>query len=252
MEASLSAPVRLLHITDVHVTPVCEQDTSWQQEQMNMRTVTFWKEGGEPAYTPEEFLEQALELAESLDAVPVLTGDVIDLHIPGSVAWLQNFLRTKKVLFTPGGHEYQKQFVRVMEEPDDYGRKMLEQFKTEFPEINTIFESHIIGGVNVILANNAMDFYPAEAVEKFAAELEKEYPIVLFSHDPLNDKLLCMKTAYHPAVSHRLFDELVPDPKVLTSFTGHHHKSREYMLGGKTHYVTGGLFGGVCRLIEIR
>ena len=55
LEASLSAPVRLLHITDVHVTPVCEQDTSWQQEQMKMRTVTFWKEGGEPAYTPEEF-----------------------------------------------------------------------------------------------------------------------------------------------------------------------------------------------------
>ena len=106
-----------------------------------------------------------------------------------------------------------------------------------------------------------MDFYPAEAVEKFAAELEKDYPIVLFSHDPLNDKLLCMKTAYHPAVnltdeeyavSHRLFDELVQNPKVLTSFTGHHHKSREYTLGGKTHYVTGGLFGGVCRLIEIR
>lgn len=261
LKAGLAEPVRLLHITDVHVTLVCEEDTPWQQDQMQKRTVGFWKEGGEPKSTPEEFLEQALELAESVGAVPVISGDVIDLHTPGNVKWLQKLLENKKILFTPGGHEYQKQFVRVMEEPDNYGRNMLEQFKTEFPEIDTIFESHIIGGVNVILANNAMDFYPQEAVERFAAELEKDDPIVLFSHDPLDDKRLIVKTAYHPAVnlteeeyavSHRLFDELVCDPKVLSSFTGHDHESREYTICGKTHYVTDGLFRGVCRLIEIR
>lgn len=261
LTAGLAEPVRLLHITDVHVTRVCEQDSPWQQEQMRKRTVGFWEEGGKPEYTPEEFLEQALKLAEEVGAVPVISGDVIDLHTPGNLEWLQQFLRDHPVLFTPGGHEYQKQFVRVMEEPDNYGRKMLEQFKTEFPEINTIFESHIIGGVNVILANNAMDFYPLEAVEWFAVELERDYPIVLFSHDPLDDKRLIVKTAYHPAVnlteeeyavSHRVFDELVCDPKVLSSFTGHDHESREYVIGGKTHYVTDGLFRGVCRLIEIR
>ena len=45
LEAGLSAPVRLLHITDVHVTPVCEQDTPWQQEQMKLppekRTIRY-------------------------------------------------------------------------------------------------------------------------------------------------------------------------------------------------------------------
>ena len=57
LTAGLAEPVRLLHITDVHVTRVCEQDSPWQQEQMRKRTVGFWEEGGKPEYTPEEFLE---------------------------------------------------------------------------------------------------------------------------------------------------------------------------------------------------
>ena len=95
LKAGLAEPVRLLHITDVHVTLVCEEDTPWQQDQMQKRTVSFWKEGGEPKSTPEEFLEQALELAESVGAVPVISGDVIDLHTPGNVKWLQKLLENK-------------------------------------------------------------------------------------------------------------------------------------------------------------
>ncbi|MBQ9769476.1 MAG: metallophosphoesterase, partial [Clostridia bacterium] len=160
-----------------------------------------------------------------------------------------------------GGHEHQKVCVRTMEEEYPYFKIMREKIKDNFRRFDIDFESRIIGGVNVITANNGLDYYNAYTVNRFEEELEKGYPVVVFSHDPVDDPLLGLTEPYHPNVklstedyltSNRMLQKLLHDPRVKATFAGHWHRAEESVIHGKTHYVTDGLFKGKCRLIEIR
>ena len=256
LNVGLKKPVRLIHITEVS-----PKDEPWQQELMRERTEVFVKEGKYPENTPEEYFREAISLAKELDATLVVTGDVYDVYTSGNLAKFKEIISGEDMMFTPGGHEYQKQIVRTLEEPDGYGAMMEKKLKKDISEFDIDFEARVIGGVNVITANNALDYFPKCTVNKFEETLKNGLPTVVFFHDPLDDKLLNKTEAYHENVkitkeeylfSHRMLDTLKLSSQVITTFSGHHHTSREYLCDDKIHYVTGGLFKGVCRLIEIK
>lgn len=260
LNLGLEKPVKLLHVTDVHICEVSPLDEPWQQELMKERIGVFEREGNFPEKTPEEFFKESIALAKELGATLVVTGDVYDIHTKGNLKKFKDLIKHEDMMFSPGGHEYQYQIVRTLEEPDGYGAKMEAQLKEELPEFDLDFEVRQLGGVNVITANNALDYYPAYTVNRFEETLENGLPTIVFSHDPLDDKLLNKTEAYHEnvkitkeeyAVSHRMLTALKTNPQVVTTFTGHNHITREYEIEGKKHYLTGGLFKGVCRLIEI-
>ncbi len=260
LNVGLQSPVKLLHITDVHLTEISELDTEWQREQMAWRKELFVRQGGNPPLSTNEYFKEAMDLADELGATLVLTGDVFDLYTKGNVKYFRETVKGRNIMYSPGGHEYQKQYVPTMEEPDGYGKMMHEVLKKDIPEFDLDFESRIIGGVNVITANNGLDYYNEYTVKRFEEELERGYPIIVFSHDPLTDRRMLSTTKYHPnveltdeefAISHRMMDAIFHDDRVITSFTGHNHKTAEYEIDGKLHYVTDGLFRGICRLIEI-
>ena len=253
-------PIKLLHITDVHVCEVSPLDEPWQQELMKERIGVFEREANFPEKTPEEFFKEAVALSKELGALLVVTGDVYDVHTKGNLAKFKELIRGEDMMYSPGGHEYQYQIVRTLEEPDGYGAKMEKQLKAEIDEFDLDFECRELGGVNVITANNALDYYPESTVNRFFETLKNGLPTIVFSHDPVDDKLLNKHEAYHENVkitkqeyetSHKMLDALINNPQVVTTFTGHHHISREYEISGKTHYLTGGLFKGICRMIEI-
>lgn len=256
----LKEPVKILHITDVHICEVSELDEPWQQELMKERTEGFEREGNFPKQTPEEFFKEAVALAKEVNATLVCTGDVFDIHTKGNLAKFKKLIVGEDMMYSPGGHEYQKQIVRTLEEPDGYGAKMEEKLREELSEFNIEFECRTIGGVNIITANNSLDYYSEYTVEKFEQTLKNGLPTIVFSHDPLDDKLLNCREPYHEnvkitkgeyEVSHRMLSALKTNPQVVTTFTGHHHTSREYVIADKTHYVKAGLFKGICRPIEI-
>lgn len=256
----LEKPVKLLHITDVHVTKYAESDPDFQKELLNMRVGIFNEEGEYPPCTPEEYLAEAFALAEAEGALPVVTGDVIDIHTKGNVEYFRRFIKDKDLLFTPGGHEYQRVCVRTMEEGEEYVRGVKAALQEEFPQFDWDFSSRVVGGVNIVLANNALDYYNAYTVERFEKELKKGLPMIVFSHDPINDRLLNRTENYHKNIkltqtdyetSHRMLSALWQDPRVVTTFAGHWHRNVEFEGFGKKHYTTDGLFKGVCRLIEI-
>lgn len=260
LKLGLENPVKILHITDVHICEVSPLDEPWQQELMKERIGVFQREANFPEKTPEEFYREAVAFAKEQGALLVVTGDVYDVHTKGNLKKFKELIRGEDMMYSPGGHEYQYQIVRTLEEPDGYGAKMEKQLKEEIDEFNLDFECRTIGGVNIITANNALDYYPEYTVNKFEETLKNGLPTIVFSHDPLDDKLLNKREAYHENVkitkqeyeiSHRMLKELIAKPQVVTTFTGHHHISRDYEIEGKTHYITGGLFKGVCRLIEI-
>ena len=256
----LEKPVRLMQITDVHLTYVTEEDLPVQKELMPKRIETFHKDKAYPSRTTEEYFIRALDLAKELDALPILTGDILDLPTCGNLEVFRRAIAGRDLMFTPGGHEYQRVFVRAMEEPDGHAEKARARLARELPAFDLDFDSRVIGGVNIVTANNALDYYNAYTVRRFEEELELGYPMIVFSHDPIHDKRLSSTEPYHPSVhlsaedyriSARMREAILHDPRVITTFAGHWHRQQDELVEGKMHYVTPGLFYGTCRLIEI-
>lgn len=258
--APLPAPVKILHITDVHLTYANEKDTEEHHTLMRERFDVFHKEGECPAFTPREYFEQAIALSEQEGALLVCTGDAIDIHTHGNLEVFWDVVRGHDMMFSPGGHEHQRVCVRTMEEPYPYAETVRLQIERELAPFNLYLESRVIGGLNVITADNSLDYFPRKTVEAFKRELEKGLPTVVFFHDPIWDRLLNTKEPYHPNVrlteedyrySHEMIDLLLHHPLVLTTFAGHGHKDAEREIDGRMHYMTAGLFKGKARMIEI-
>ena len=260
LHAGLNKPIKILHITDIHLTYANENDTPQHHRLMKKRFDVFQEEGGFPPFTPKEYFEQAIALAKDENALLVCTGDAIDILTYGNLEVFKDIIKDEDMMFSPGGHEHQRVCVRTMEEPYPYRENARARLESELSRFDLSFESRIVGGINVITADNSMDYFTRETVDAFKRELERGYPIIVFSHDYIWDKILNLKESYHPNVrlteedyrcSHEMIDLLLHHPLVLTTVTGHGHCDEERVIAGKTHYMTAGLFKGQARLIEI-
>lgn len=256
----LEKPVKILHITDIHLTYANEKDTPRHQQLMQKRFQTFQEEGNFPPYTPKEYFEQAIALAKEENALLVCTGDAIDIHTHGNLEVFKEIAKGADMMFSPGGHEHQRRCVRTMEEEYPYWETIRPQLENEFSEYDFYFESRIVNGLNIITADNSLDYFPKKTVDAFKKELEKDLPVIVFFHDYLWDTLLNAKGPTHPnvrltpedyAYSHEMISLLTHHPLVITTMSGHGHREEERIIEGKTHYMTDGLFKGKARMIEI-
>lgn len=257
LSVGLKHPVKILHITDIHLTYANDMDTREHHELMKERTKTFHIEG---KLSPKEYFEQAIALAKEENALLVCTGDAIDIHTHGNLEMFKEIVRGEDLMFSPGGHEHQRVCIRTMEEPYPYWETVRPLLESEFSEFDLYFESREIGGINVITADNSLDYFPQKTVEAFKRELEKGLPVIVFFHDPIWDSLLNSKEPYHPNIrltaedykhSHEMIDLLLNHPLVITTVGGHGHVDAERIIGDKMHYMTAGLFEGQARMIEI-
>lgn len=260
IRVGLERPVRLLHVTDAHMTAFSPEDPPEQAELLKKRRESFLRAGGGLPTDGEGYFRLALSLAEELGALPVVTGDIADLHSRGNIGLFREIVGEKDMMFTPGGHEHQRIIRRTMEEEGGYAEAVRGELSRELSRFDLDFESRIINGLNVVTADNSLDYYSAATVSRFEAELERGLPMIVFSHDPVNDPRLGITEPYHPnvrlspedyALSNRMRDALLHDDTVVATVGGHWHRSAETVLFGKTHYVTDGLFRGVCRLIQV-
>ena len=120
LQIGLEKPVKILQITDVHLTYANENDTPYHQDLMQKRFDVFQKEGNFPPFTPKEYMEQAIALAKEENALLICTGDVIDIHTQGNLEILKEIIKGEDMMFSPGGHEHQRRCVRTMEEAYPY------------------------------------------------------------------------------------------------------------------------------------
>ena len=256
----LEKPVKILQVTDIHLTYANEQDTEFHQDFMKVRYETFYNEGGKPPYNPKEYFEMAIKYANDNDCLLVNTGDCYDILTKGNVETYKQITKGVDMMFTPGGHEHQWQCVRVMEEPYPYIEETRPKVQEIFKEHNLDLTSRVVNGVNIVCMDNSLDYYSPKTLELFKKELEKGLPVIVFSHDPIWDKMLEHTAPYHPNVrltekdykaSHETIDILLKNPLVIATFSGHNHVDMEREIEGKLHYSTAGLFKGKARLIEI-
>ena len=261
LNEGLSDPVRILHITDIHITQANDSDSEEYHELMKKRCDLFYNEGEQPPKTPSEYFIEAIDTAEKNGMLLVNTGDSIDLYTQGCLQEYRRIADGHDMMFSPGGHEHQRDFVRTMTEPDDYYIFARERLKKEFSEYDLELSSRIVNGLNIVCADNSLDYYSASTLAKFKKELEKGLPVIVFSHDPVWDQYLNKKEAYHPNIkltqeeyesNSEMIELLLSDPLVIATFGGHTHFDETALLKGKTHYATSALFKGNCRYIEVR
>ena len=256
----LESPVKILHITDIHLTYANENDTPRHQQLMQKRFRVFQEESGFPPYTPREYFEQAIALAKEKNALLICTGDAIDIYTHGNLEVFKEITEGVDMMFSPGGHEHQRRCVRTMEEEYPYWETVRPNVEKEFSKYDLYLESRMVNGLNIITADNSLDYFPKRTVDAFKKELEKGLPIIVFFHDYIWDTLLNVKEPHHPNVrltaedyrySHEMIDLLLHHPLVITTISGHGHRDEEQIIASKTHYMTDGLFKGKARMIEI-
>ena len=262
LEVGLEKPVKILQITDVHLTETDPRDSAEQQVHMDKRREVFRRESGYVPHTPNEYFEEAFALAEEQDALPVVTGDVMDVYCLGNRDEFLRIAAGKDFMFTPGSHEF-AEFCRapVPGHRERYARTR-PVVEAMLPQINFNFASRVVGGVNIITLDNSRDWFPEEALTGLKAEAEKGLPMVLFMHDPLTDHGLLRIREPHPMTLepdevYRVSDEVLQFidtcPLVKATFAGHWHgDALHHTPAGVPVYITPGLFKGICRLIEIR
>lgn len=262
LEIGLAEPVKLLHMTDVHLVEYAEDDDPEQIEHMKKRRTVFEKEAGFPPHTQNEYFEEGFRIAAAEGAFPIVTGDVMDVLDNGNLTEFHRITDGKDFMFCPGSHDFAR-FCRTPgpEYPGIY-REARARVEASFPQRDLTFESRVIGGVNLITMDNSQDYFPAEVLERLRGEEKKGLPMVLFMHDPLHDHGLLRVRPMNPAMGRTPQELLISDtvlgflarcPLVAAAFSGHWHGEAEAVAPcGVRTFVTPGLFKGVCRLIELK
>lgn len=267
LEIGLDAPVKVLHITDTHITESNENDDQRMKDLIEMRRETFIKEGKYAPRTPQEYLKEAFALAEKEGAFPVLTGDITDLNSAGGREALHDCMDGRAdFLYTAGTHEFQRSSCTPkccpLEEPAPYYEDTRAALQAEFPW-NWDSDHRVIGGVNLVTLDNSQGFFTQDAYEKLKAEIEKGLPMVLFMHVPLTCGTL-KRVPHEPPyenyrfsreeyeISRKTVDLIESTPLVKATFAGHWHCDSQYPDHQPPTWVTPGTYAGIVRMIEIR
>ncbi len=280
IEIGLQKPVKLLHVTDTHLSYADERDDLRKQKLAIARQREAFND------TPDErilksFLKM-IEYANSNCDLLVHTGDLIDFIS------VQNLEKARYALdqannwfLIAGNHEFSRY---VGEAWEDTAYKM---HPPTFHQVRNglgtdlLFAAREIGGVNIVGIENG--YYQVERwqTERLKMEAAKQLPIILAMHNPLFEQSLyvemmdggkakstglvgCDEKHLLPYDEYRAvqqrptkdtmeFIEYVhSEPCIKAILAGHLHKNFESKLpGGITQYVTGGGFNDIAREITI-
>ena len=262
LDIGIRHPVKIFFAADAHMTYTNDSDSEEHKILEKERTKTFYNEGEKPFHDPEYYFREAIKMAEDMDALLVLGGDMIDIQTNGNIAAFKNIIENHDMMFTPGGHEHQKRCVRTVEEPDNFFRSSRAKLKKLLNRFDLDFDSRIINGLNILTVDSSLDYFNERTLTRFKQELAKGLPCVVFSHDPLTDPYLMAEeekyryknlTAKEYRISREMYELLETSDLVKAYFSGHYHLNHESKLkNGNPHIITNGLFAGTARYIEVR
>ncbi len=249
LDLGLEKSLRVIHITDSHLSYADEQDTEFTHTQAVKRRDCFRADSNATEYGDDYAAEQLRRgVAYAADAdLLVLTGDVIDFYSHANLVLAQEILKDANYLCTAGNHE----FAYRVGEPD------LETTKLErLPEVQKYFKTDLrfasrqIGGVNFVAVDDCYDNFAEFQIALLEQELEKGLPILLFLHSPLPTAPL----GGDAVEATRNMNELINRRSDLIKavFAGHWHGDGIYLLpGGRVQYVQAGGFRDALGEIEI-
>ncbi|MBQ1216385.1 MAG: metallophosphoesterase [Clostridia bacterium] len=245
----LEKPIRILQLSDVHLSLADDVDGDDMKAHAAARRNTFFNEANFPERDPVGYLKDAMEYAKDFDCT-VITGDVLDFTSHANRVTATEILAGKDYLFCAGNHE----FCPKVGIPDSFARKdeILDEIQACFRG-NMIFESRIVGGVNVIAIDNSYYIWTEKQLELLKAEVARGLPVILFCHSPLTGGNMNHNPTHRDLhVSDEVIDftrkvtqYIIDEPAIKAVFSGHYHSTMTEQLGDKTGYILGGLFKGI-------
>lgn len=258
----LPKPVKLLQITDSHIT---------RDDPQMYREATF---NTHYSGCCEDYFFKALSYAKQ-NHLPVLhTGDLIDFFSPGNFAFLDEYMADVDYIYAAGNHDFCHLLGQAKE---DYAYKW-EKINEIAPHIknNLYFYSRLMGGLNLITLDNSYYTITQGQIELLKAEAAKGYPMVLAMHVPIyTENLRATASASEPlyvmAAPSDILARYTPDriwqqtpdattleavayikeePLIKAVITGHKHVNYvENLREGLPQLVTAGSFDGYVREI---
>lgn len=247
----LEKPIRILHITDAHLSLADDVDGDEMKAHAAKRRKTFFNEAYAPERDPVGYLEEAMEYSKDFDCT-VITGDLLDFTSHANREIAKKILAGKDYMFCPGSHE----FCPKVGVPDSWETKdrVFDEIQALFRG-NMTFESRIVGGVNVITMDNSYYTWTEEQFEKLKFEVSRGLPCLIFCHSPLtnvglNHELVSVNpnlilTDEVKTLTYKMTDYIVTEPMIKAVFSGHWHANRTEQIGEKTGYILGSLVKGI-------
>ncbi len=269
----LPAPLRLLHVTDSHISRWDEIDRLEDADKplLAMERKKYFDGGinGQAEY----LYEQALAYAKKENIPVVHTGDLIDFLSHANFAYMDQTLADVDIIYAAGNHDFCHFVGRAKE---DYAYKW-ENIKIVAPHIkqNLYFDSQVRNGVNLITMDDTYYLLTDGQTELLRAEAAKGLPMLLFLHVPLyTEDYARMVLAEQPcayltgapkelcdtypedrrlqqtpdAATLRCIDYIQSEPLIKAVVCGHMHRNVEGPLqSGIMQYTTDGSYAGYIR-----
>ena len=275
IEIGIDKPVKLLHVTDTHLTLCDRRDDERKQKLAIARSQTFGDVNG----SVEAGLNEQIAYAKRNCDLLVHTGDLIDFVSKANVEKAREILKDETVFFIAGNHEYSQY---VGEAWEDAAYRMNSYMQMGFGlGVDMFFSSREVGGVNLVGLDNGYYQFEDWHIWRMRREVEKGLPIILCIHDPLFEQSLYDHIMSKPGATSagivgcdedhllpyseyravqqrpeeatlRVIDYITHEPMIKAVLTGHLHFNYESRLAcGKMQYITGGGYEGAAREVTI-
>lgn len=264
IKIGLSAPVRLLHVTDSHITR--GDPTGLQAGWFNHDY-----EG-----CAEDYFLAALAYAKENGLTVLHTGDLIDFQSEENFAYMKEHLEGVDYLYAAGNHDFYNHVERPAE--DDENKRVKTPLISPYIKNNLYFDSRVLGGVNIVTMDNSYYLVKEDQLEALKKEVAKGYPVVVAMHVPVFTERLAVdglkgdppvlylmgtpmeflgqlppdriRQQGADEVTLRFIEYLKTEPAIKALITGHKHLNDEAVIGNRLpQYITGGSFDGYAREI---
>ena len=272
LDLGLVQPIRILQVSDCHLSGCCEEDSEKAKAKSKKKTAEFLKETG--GVTQEQRLKEALDLSAEYDAL-VFTGDITDSPSRANLELLASMLEGRRYLYTFGNHDYYT-YDSDSGNADDRER-FLDDFLRFLP-CDPTMDSLQVGGVNLVALDDSLAQFSALQLEFLKAEAAKGLPILLFLHLPVYsptfvpqayewwDSSMCVGTPADVLAAHGetdpkmrseaetllMLDYIREEPLIKAIFASHLHFSDEANVLGKPQFVNKPCYLGSAREILIK
>ena len=272
LDLGLVQPIRILQVSDCHLSGCCEEDSEKAKAKSKKKTAEFLKETG--GVTQEQRLKEALDLSAEYDAL-ALTGDIADSPSRANLELLASMLEGRRYLYTFGNHDYYT-YDSDSGNADDRER-FLDDFLRFLP-CDPTMDSLQVGGVNLVALDDSLAQFSALQLEFLKAEAAKGLPILLFLHLPVYsptfvpqayewwDSSMCVGTPADVLAAHGetdpkmraevetllMLDYIREEPLIKAIFASHLHFSDEAEVLGKPQFVNKPCYLGSAREILIK
>ena len=248
LEIGLAAPVRVLHMSDTHLTEADLRDGERKVE-LAARRSQYYR-------AAKDVLRTAAEIS-AREQIPILhTGDISDFVSQANLEIARDFVEETDCFLAAGNHEFSL-YVGEAIEDEAYRNQSLAKVQAVYKN-DIRASSRVIGGVNFIALDNGYYQFDEGQLAFLKSEVKRGLPIVLMFHTPLYEPVLCYimrkkrPCAYLVAVPDEIGDTYTDDRMRLQLANSVTRETVEYIkneksiraiLAGHLHIDYEGVFG---------